>query len=162
MSDNVEEKQAIRFELNGEAIEVRTDPRRRLLDVLRDDCRLLSPKEACGEGECGACTVLVDGKAVLSCLVFAGSVEGCSVVTTEGLESNPDYQTLAEAFAMKDAVQCGYCTSGFLVSAHAHLSAGGSAKPASLLEAVEGNLCRCTGYVQILEAVSAAVEKRDK
>lgn len=162
MSDDREEKATIRFELNGEPTEVRTDPRRRLLDVLREDCRLPSPKEACGEGECGACTVLVDGKAVLSCLVFVGSVEGRSVVTTEGLELNPDFQALAEAFAMKDAVQCGYCTSGFLVSTHAHLASGGSAEPASLMEAVEGNLCRCTGYVQILEAVSAAVEKRDK
>ncbi|MBP7867850.1 MAG: (2Fe-2S)-binding protein [Acidobacteria bacterium] len=158
----MEDRRAIRFELNGEPAVIRTDPRRRLLDVLREDCRLLSPKEACGEGECGACTVLLDGKAVLSCLVLVGSVEGRSVVTTEGLESNPDFRALAEAFAMKDAVQCGYCTSGFLVSTHAHLSSGGSAEPASLLEAVEGNLCRCTGYIQVLEAVSAAVEKRDK
>ncbi len=157
-----DERRRINFCLNGKPVSAAVSPFRRLLDLLREDFGLLSPKEACGEGECGACTVLLDGQATLSCLVLAGSVEGRSVVTLEGLADSPSYQALEEAFAMKGAVQCGFCTPGFLVSAHACLEEGLSADTKEIRAALDGNLCRCTGYVQILEAVREAAAARDR
>ena len=155
-----DERRRISFCLNGKPVSATVSPFRRLLDLLREDFGLLSPKEACGEGECGACTVLLDGQATLSCLVLAGSVEDRAVVTLEGLADSPSYQALEEAFAMKGAVQCGFCTPGFLVSAHACLEEGLPADEKEVRAALDGNLCRCTGYVQILEAVREAAAAR--
>lgn len=144
------------FTLNGAPAHVEIDPLRRLLDVLREDLGLTAAKESCGEGECGACTVQVDGRAVLACLMPAVQVAGRDVWTLEGLASSGQLEALVAAFAEKDAVQCGFCTPGFIVAAHDYLAHGGAADPDAIRLGLDGNLCRCTGYVQIVEAVSAA------
>ena len=125
----------------------------RLLDVLREDCGLTGTKEGCGEGECGACTVLVNGEAVCSCLVPLAQVEGAEVVTIEGLgEDHP----LQRAFMDEVGAQCGICTPGMLMAARAYLDAGGGPDEDAIREAIAGNLCRCTGYTKIVEAIALA------
>jgi aerobic-type carbon monoxide dehydrogenase small subunit (CoxS/CutS family) len=140
----------MRFTLNGAAIEVEAHPLRRLLDVLREDLGLTGTKEGCGEGECGACTVLVDGAPVNACLVPLVQVDGTEVVTVEGLVGA---EGLRRAFVLEGAAQCGICTPGMLVAASV-LPAGAS--PAEIREHLAGNLCRCTGYGSIVRAVMAA------
>jgi aerobic-type carbon monoxide dehydrogenase small subunit (CoxS/CutS family) len=140
----------MRFTLNGAAIEVEAHPLRRLLDVLREDLGLTGTKEGCGEGECGACTVLVDGAPVNACLVPLVQVDGTEVVTVEGLVGA---EGLRRAFVLEGAAQCGICTPGMLVAASV-LPAGAS--PAEIREHLAGNLCRCTGYGSIVRAVVAA------
>jgi aerobic-type carbon monoxide dehydrogenase small subunit (CoxS/CutS family) len=152
----------IEFVLNGEAVSRETDPTRRLLDLLREDFHLTAAKESCGEGECGACTILVDGRAVLSCLMLAGQVAGRSVDTLEGLMGSGKLDLLAAAFGEKSAVQCGFCTPGFLVAAYDYLRRGGGADPDEIRLGLDGNICRCTGYSQIVEAVAAAARKTDR
>lgn len=146
-------KITVRFVLNGEPAEVLTDPFRRLIDLLRGEFKLTAVKEGCGEGECGACSVLLDGRSALSCLIVAGQVEGLSVETVEGLSRKEGFRRLQQAFAEKSAVQCGFCTPGFLSAAHDYLSHGGSGEWGEMRGELDGNICRCTGYVQILEAV---------
>lgn len=146
----------IEFHLNGTAVSTDTDPARRLLDVLREDFGLTAVKESCGEGECGACTVLVDGRAVLSCLMLAGQAAGRSVETLEGLAGDGRLERLISAFDEKSAVQCGFCTPGFLVAAYDYVSRGGSPDPERIRLGLDGNICRCTGYIQIIEAVAKA------
>jgi carbon-monoxide dehydrogenase small subunit len=148
----------IDFNLNGAAVSTETDPARRLLDVLREDFGLTATKESCGEGECGACTVLVDGRAMLSCLMLAGQAAGRSVETLEGLTREGRLERLIAAFSEKSAVQCGFCTPGFLVAAYDYVRRGGSPDPESIRLGLDGNICRCTGYVQIIEAVAKAAE----
>ncbi len=140
----------MRFTLNGAAIEVEAHPLRRLLDVLREDLGLTGTKEGCGEGECGACTVLVDGAPVNACLVPIVQVDGTEVVIVEGLAGA---DRLRRAFVLEGAAQCGICTPGMLVAASV-LPA--SASPAEIREHLAGNLCRCTGYGSIVRAVVAA------
>lgn len=140
----------MRFTLNGAAVEVETHPLRRLLDVLREELGLTGTKEGCGEGECGACTVLVDGAPVNACLVPVVQVDGADVVTIEGLAGAG---ALRHAFVLEGAAQCGICTPGMLVAAST-LSA--SASPGEIREHLAGNLCRCTGYASIVRAVLAA------
>lgn len=149
----------IEFRLNGTPVSTDTDPARRLLDVLREDFGLTAVKESCGEGECGACTVLVDGRAVLSCLMLAGQAAGRSVETLEGLARNGRLERLVAAFNEKSAVQCGFCTPGFMVAAYDYLRRDGSPDPESIRSGLDGNICRCTGYIQIIEAVAAAAGK---
>ena len=152
----------IEFKLNGADVSTDMDPARRLLDVLREDFGLTAAKESCGEGECGACTVLVDGRAVLSCLMLAGQAAGRSVETLEGLAREGRLERLISAFAEKSAVQCGFCTPGFLVAAYDYIRRGGSPDPDSIRLGLDGNICRCTGYIQIIEAVAkAAAAGRD-
>lgn len=148
----------IGFVLNGEPVRVDTDPSRRLLDVLREDFGLTAVKESCGEGECGACTVLVDGRSVLSCLMLAGQADGCAIDTVEGLARDGRLDRLTAAFAEKSAVQCGYCTPGFMVAAFDYVARGGGPDPEAIRLGLDGNICRCTGYIQIIEAVAAAAE----
>jgi aerobic-type carbon monoxide dehydrogenase small subunit (CoxS/CutS family) len=145
------------FLVNGEPAEVRLAPGARLIDVLRGPLGLLGTKEGCGNGECGACTVLLDGRAVVACLVPAAEAEGSAITTVEGL-SGPDgkLSVLQRAFVEQGGVQCGFCTPGMLMSAHALLEQNSQPTAAEIREALLGNLCRCTGYAQIVEAVQAA------
>jgi len=153
------EKARINFILNGEAVEVYADPSRSLLYLLREDFGLTGTKEGCGQGECGACTVLLDDLAVNSCLIPAGKIAGCSVVTIEALsrEGEPDF--VQKAFVKKGAVQCGFCTPGMVMSAHALLKENTDPSSEEVKMAISGNLCRCTGYKQIEEAIMLAAEQ---
>jgi carbon-monoxide dehydrogenase small subunit len=144
--------------VNGEPAEVAFAPHKTLLEVLREDLALTGTKHGCELGECGACAVLLDGKPVLSCLVFGVECEGADVVTVEGLARDGRLHPLQEAFADLGAAQCGYCTPGFLVTAKALLDRKPGATREEIKEALSGNLCRCTGYLQIYEAVEKAAE----
>ena len=149
----------LRFRLNGRPVEVDAPPGRRLLDLLREDLGLIGTKEGCGEGECGACTVLVDGKPRLSCLTLAIQVEGKEVLTVEGLAQSGKLHPLQEAFIETAGVQCGFCTPGFLMVAYALLLENPNPTKEEVREGLSGSLCRCTGYEQIVEAVLRAAEK---
>ncbi len=143
------------FTVNGLPVTVDVPGARRLLDVLREDLRMTGTKEGCGEGECGACSVLIDGDVVNSCLVAVGQVEGCAVLTVEGLERRGRLAPLQQAFIDHGAAQCGICTPGMLLAAHALLARTPSPSHDQVREAIAGNLCRCTGYTKIIEAVLA-------
>ena len=149
----------IRFAVNGREVSVETDAETRLLDVLREDLHLTGTKEGCGEGECGACTVLLDGLPVNSCLILAPQVEGRDVLTIEGLAEGSHLHPLQAAFVEQGAVQCGFCTPGFVLSAYALLRSNSSPTDEEILTALEGNLCRCTGYGKIVSAVRSAAER---
>jgi len=144
--------------VNGRRRRVRVPPMKRLLDVLREDCGLTGTKEGCGEGECGACTVLLDDAPVNSCLVPAVQAAGTRVLTVEGLARGPALSALQRAFVERGGTQCGICTPGILVTAHALLARAPGRVPGDeeVREALAGNLCRCTGYQRIVEAVQAA------
>ena len=141
------------FSVNDQKVEVSTEPTRTLLSVLRDDLKLKGAKEACGQGDCGACVVLLDGEAVNSCLVLAVQAEGSQVVTVEGLASNGQLHPLQKNFIENWAFQCGYCTAGMLISSYALLMDNPNPNPEEIRAAIAGNLCRCTGYHEIIEAV---------
>ena len=144
----------MRFTLNGTAVSLDVVGTRRLLDVLREELHLTGTKEGCGEGECGACSVLIDGEVVDSCLVAVGQVEGRNVVTVEGL-AGPDgkLSRLQQAFIEHGAAQCGICTPGMLLAAHVLLQRTLPPSADDVREGLAGNLCRCTGYTKIIEAV---------
>jgi carbon-monoxide dehydrogenase small subunit len=144
--------------VNGEERVVDVRPDATLVEALREGLGLTGTKVGCGHGECGACTVLLDGEPVNSCLVFAAQCAGRKVVTIEGLVENGDLDRIREAFIETGAVQCGYCTPGVAVSAAALLSSNPHPTRAEIVEAISGNLCRCTGYVKIIEAISRAAE----
>ncbi|MEA3355957.1 MAG: (2Fe-2S)-binding protein [Candidatus Bipolaricaulota bacterium] len=148
----------IRTVINGEPIQREVRVEDRLLDLLRNDLHLTGTKEGCGEGECGACTVLIDGKAVNSCLVLAPQVDGKEVLTIEGLAAGDALHPIQRAFVEKGAVQCGFCTPGFIMSTYALLRQNPSPSDEEIKSALEGNLCRCTGYTKILEAVHYAAK----
>jgi carbon-monoxide dehydrogenase small subunit len=154
-----------RFTVNETPVEVEVPGMRRLLDVLREDLALTGTKEGCGEGECGACSVLVDGLVVDACLVPVCQVDGAIVRTVEGLGTQqPDgsvsLDALQEAFLEAGGAQCGICTPGMLIAARAHLDAGGGSDEMSIREAIAGNLCRCTGYTKIIDAIRLAAGAR--
>ncbi|HAE41368.1 MAG TPA: (2Fe-2S)-binding protein [Clostridiales bacterium] len=149
----------VSFKLNGKNIVVETVPNKRLLDMLREDLDCTSVKEGCGEGECGACTVLINNEAVTSCTVLAPQVEGCEVLTVEGLGDADSLDKLQETFIQSGAVQCGFCTPGMLLSAKALLIKNPHPSTEDIKTAIEGNLCRCTGYKKIITAVENAVGK---
>ena len=148
------------FTVNGDAVEVEAPGMRRLLDVLREDLALTGTKEGCGEGECGACTVLIDGAPVDACLVPVCQVEGTRIATVEGLaEPSPEgfvLDPLQQAFLEAGGAQCGICTPGMLMAARAYLDDGGGPDEGAIREAIAGNLCRCTGYTKIVEAIAIA------
>ena len=148
--------------INGAVRALTVEPLARLLDVLREDLVLTGTKEGCGEGECGACAVLIDGQLVNSCLVPACQVAGASVVTVEGLSSLDGTLTpLQRCFVERGGAQCGICTPGMIVAGHCFLESGAEATDAAVREAIAGNLCRCTGYAKIVESiVRVAQEKR--
>ena len=144
----------IDFQVNGSPASVEVDPMRRLLDVLREELRLTGSKEGCGEGECGACTVLIDGRAVCSCLVPMVQVADTAICTIEGLGDDKRLHPLQQAFIDHGATQCGICTPGFLVTAAELLTRKSPVNRQTLREALAGNLCRCTGYQKIIEATA--------
>jgi carbon-monoxide dehydrogenase small subunit len=148
--------ESLTMRVNGEDVSIHIEPDALLLDVLRDQLALMGTKEACGQGECGACTVLLDGEPVTSCLVPALKAQGREVVTVEGLASGQELHPLQKAFIEHGAVQCGYCTPGMLMSAKALLDTNPHPTDQEIKEAISGNLCRCTGYVKIVEAIKAA------
>ena len=145
--------------VNGEPIELAFSPNKSLLEVLREDLGLTGTKHGCELGECGTCTVLVDGTPVLSCLALAISHRGQRIDTVEGMASGGRLHPLQEAFADLGAAQCGYCTPGFLMTAEALLKHNPRPTRAEITEALSGNLCRCTGYLQIFEAVERAASR---
>jgi carbon-monoxide dehydrogenase small subunit len=149
---------SLSFKVNGKSRRVTVPPMKRLLDVLRDECKLPGTKEGCGEGECGACTVLIDGRTVNSCLVPAVQADGATILTVEGLARGAKLTALQEAFVTMGGAQCGICTPGILLSAHELLrrSRGRVPSDPEVREALAGNLCRCTGYQKIVDAVRAA------
>jgi aerobic carbon-monoxide dehydrogenase small subunit len=148
------------FTVNGSPVEVEVTGMRRLLDVLREDLGLTGTKEGCGEGECGACSVLLDGAVVDACLVPVSQARGASVQTVEGLAPKESLGTLQQAFLETGGAQCGICTPGMLMAGEAFLESGASATDESIREAIAGNLCRCTGYTKIIEAIALAAERR--
>jgi carbon-monoxide dehydrogenase small subunit len=150
----------IRFQVNESEREVDTPPMKRLLDVLRYDLRLTGTKEGCGEGECGACSVIVDGEVINSCLVPVCQVRGAQILTVEGLASDGRLSPLQESFLECGGAQCGICTPGMLIAARALLDANARPSRDEIKEAIAGNLCRCTGYVKIIDAIEQAADRR--
>jgi carbon-monoxide dehydrogenase small subunit len=150
-----------RLTVNGRARAFRGHPFTRLIDVLREGFGLTGTKEGCGEGECGACTVLVDGQPVMSCLVPVCQVAGRRVETIEALGGPERLKPLQQALLEEGGAQCGICTPGMVMTAWAWVKGGGSARPAAIREALAGNLCRCTGYQHIVDAVARVVRERD-
>lgn len=146
----------ISFTVNGQPVTIAADPARRAVDLLREDLGLLGTKEGCGAGECGACAVLVDGSARLTCLMLAAQLEGRELITPEGLGSVESPHPIQAAFADHGAVQCGYCTPGMTVAAAELLARNPDPDRAEIRAAISGNLCRCTGYVKIVDAVVEA------
>ena len=151
---------AFHFTVNDTPVEVDVPGMRRLLDVLREELALTGTKEGCGEGECGACTVLLDGAPVDSCLVPICQVEGATVDTVEGLApATNTLDALQTAFLETGGAQCGICTPGMLMAGRAYLDAGGGPNDDAIREAIAGNLCRCTGYTKIVEAIARAASQ---
>ena len=146
----------IELTVNGEVRRAEADPWKRLLDLLREDLRLTGTKEGCGEGECGACTVLLDGEPVNSCSFLALQAQGRRIVTVEGLAENEELHPLQRQFLAEGGVQCGFCTPGMLISAKALLDRNAAPSEDEIRIALSGNLCRCTGYQGIVRAVQAA------
>lgn len=153
-------KRTSSFTLNGEQVTAEVEPWATLLEVIRDNFDLTGAKEGCGYGECGTCTVLMDGLAVTSCLVLAVQAEGRDIVTIEGLASRDgELHPLQKAFMQKGAIQCGFCTPGMILSAKALLDRNGNPTEEEIKKAVAGNICRCTGYVKVIEAIRSASRK---
>ncbi len=152
-------KQITVLNVNDAFYEVEVLPNRTLLEVLRDDLGLTGTKKGCDTGECGACTVIMDGKAVPSCLLLAVEAQGKRITTIEGLAQDTQLHPLQQSFIDHGAVQCGFCTAGIILSAKALLDKNPKPTEAEVREAIAGNLCRCTGYVKIVEAIMAASEK---
>lgn len=155
-------RQLISLRVNGDKSDVAVLPHHTLLEVLREDMGLTGTKHGCELGECGTCTVLIDGKPVLSCLALAIECEGQEIVTVEGLAKNGKLHPLQETFAELGAAQCGYCTPGFLCTAKALLDEKPKPSRDEIKEALAGNLCRCTGYLKIYEAVELAAQRLKK
>ncbi len=146
----------ITFQVNGVEREIESPPMKRLLDVLREDLRLTGTKEGCGEGECGACSVIVDGEVINSCLTPICQAQGARVLTAEGLSHGGRLDPLQQAFLECGAAQCGICTPGMLVSARYLLDANPHPTREQIKDAIAGNLCRCTGYIKIIDAIERA------
>jgi len=149
-------KQLLRCTVNGEAVEVLVQPYVNLLDALRENLGLTGPKEGCGTGDCGACSVTLDGRLVCSCLVLGAEADGREVRTVEGLGSGGELHPVQDAFVAAGAVQCGFCTPGLVVATVDLLARQPTPTDDEIHEALSGNLCRCTGYISIIEAVYAA------
>jgi carbon-monoxide dehydrogenase small subunit len=153
-------KREVRMKVNGEEVTGWVEPRRTLLDFLRDDLNLTGTKKGCDLGNCGACTVLMNGKPINSCLVLAVEVEGQEILTIEGLSEGITLHPIQEAFIEHGAVQCGYCTPGMILSAKTLLEENPHPTEQEVRIAIAGNLCRCTGYKKIVQAILSLVEKR--
>ncbi len=149
---------AISFKLNGKHMTVKCPPAYTLLEVLREQLQVTGPKEDCAKGECGACTVLMNGQPVCSCLVLVSQAQGADIITSEGLVKDGKPNPVQEAFVEEGAVQCGHCIPGMIVSASALLMRNPEPSPAEIKTALGGNLCRCTGYTKIIAAVQKAAK----
>ncbi len=149
----------VAFELNGKDVTVETKPNQTLVDLLRDELGVTSVKKGCEQGECGACTLMVDGVAVTSCIVLAPQVEGRKVTTLDGLEDDPLMEKLRAAYVENGAVQCGFCTPGMLISSYALLKVNPKPTQEEVKIGIEGNICRCTGYTKIIAAIHDAAER---
>jgi aerobic carbon-monoxide dehydrogenase small subunit len=152
------EKRKIRFTINGKACELEIKPWRTLLEVIREDLKLTGTKEGCGEGECGSCTVIMNGKTVNSCLVPAMEADNQEILTIEGLAHGDRLHPIQEAFVEHSGTQCGFCTPGIIMSAKALLDENPDPSMAEIREGISGNLCRCTGYTKIFESIDAAAK----
>jgi aerobic carbon-monoxide dehydrogenase small subunit len=152
----------IRMLVNGDPVEIDVPGMRRLLDVLREDLELTGTKEGCGEGECGACSVLLNGAVVDACLVPVSQAQGASVQTVEGLATSGNLHVLQQAFLETGGAQCGICTPGMLMAGQAFLASGMEATDERIREAIAGNLCRCTGYTKIIDAIALASERSSR
>ncbi len=148
----------LRLTLNGEPVAVEVDPCTRLIDLLRDKLNAKSVKEGCGEGECGACTVLLDGEPAYACLVLAAQADGSRITTVEGLSKDGELHPVQRAFAETGAVQCGFCTPGFIIATVALLDRNPRPSNDEIRDALAGHLCRCTGYRKIMDAVHRAAD----
>ncbi len=146
-------KQIIELNINGQICEVIAAPNDLLIDVLRDKLELIGVKKGCGQGDCGTCTVLIDGRPKLSCITLAMSCQGKEIVTIEGVEKDGELHPIQESFIKHGAVQCGFCTPGMIMSSKALLDENPDPSPEEIKKALSGNLCRCTGYKKIIEAV---------
>ncbi|ERK29108.1 (2Fe-2S)-binding protein [Clostridium intestinale] len=151
----------IKFNLNNKEVSIESNPLRRLLDVLREDFKLIAPKEGCGQGECGACSVIIDGNLINSCCVPLGNVNGTKVITIEGLVDTKEFNILKEAYEDAGAVQCGFCTPGMIMASYALLTKNSTPNEDEIREGISGNLCRCTGYDKIIEAIKLASKRGD-
>lgn len=149
----------ITLTVNKKNICMDIDPTKRLIDFLRDDLNLTGVKEGCSEGECGACTIILDGEAVTSCTILAGQVDGCEIITIEGLEQDGELDIIQKSFIENGAIQCGFCTPGMILSCKALLLKIKNPTEDEIKRAIEGNLCRCTGYNKIVKAIKDIVEK---
>ena len=138
---------------NGQLIQKKVDGTKRLIDFLREDLKLTGVKEGCGEGECDACTILLNGKAVTACSVFTGQTNDSEIITIEGLEKNGELDLIQKAFINNGAIQCGFCSPGMILSCKALLLKNPNPSDDEIKKAIEGNLCRCTGYQSIIEAI---------
>lgn len=154
-------KVKVNFKVNGKNVTVEVKPNERLLDTLRERLKLTGVKEGCGIGECGACTIILNGDAVSSCLILTGQVEGCEILTIEGLETDGKLNDLQEAFIDHQAVQCGFCTPGMIMSAQALINKKPHPTREEIKTALDGNICRCTGYQQIVDAVESVSKKNE-
>lgn len=153
-------KGIFKLHVNGEKLEVLTEVNKTLLEVLREDLGLTGTKRGCDLGACGACTVLIDGRPHLSCLTLAAAVQGKKIMTIEGLAQEGELHSIQKAFVEKGAIQCGFCTPGMILTAKAFLDEHPHPSEREVKRAISGNLCRCTGYVKILEAILSGQENR--
>lgn len=151
-------KKLVKFAVNGEAHELEVDPSRNLLEVLREDIGLTGTKYGCGEGDCGACTVLMDGRPVNSCLILIGKVDGKEIMTIEALAKGNELHSIQKAFIDYGAIQCGYCTPGMILSTKSILDNNPSPSDEEIKKGISGNLCRCTGYQKIFEAIQSLTD----
>lgn len=149
----------LKFKVNDKEYSLDIEPNLRLIDILRDKINLTGTKEGCGEGECGACTVIMDGLAVDSCLVLASQIRGKEILTIEGLSEDGELSVLQKSFIERSAVQCGYCSPGMLMSAKALLMRNDSPSESEIREALAGNICRCGGYKNVVRAVQSSIGK---
>lgn len=149
------EKRLIKLSVNGEPHEIGVKPNDTLLEVLRDQIGLIGTKEGCGVGECGACTVLMEGKPVLSCIILAMDADGSHITTIEGISTGEELDPLQKSFIQHGAVQCGFCTPGMILTAKELLDSIKNPSMEQIKDAISGNLCRCTGYTKIIEAIQA-------
>ncbi|MGM0436322.1 MAG: (2Fe-2S)-binding protein [Bacillota bacterium] len=147
------------FTLNGKAVSLDIEPSKRFLDVLRNDLNLKGPKEGCGEGECGACAVLIDGNIVNTCILPLANVEGKTVTTIEGFSKTQKYEVIKEAFKDEGGVQCGFCTPGMIIATESLLNKNPNPSDDAIRIGLSGNLCRCTGYELIIKAVKLAAKR---
>ncbi|HHX30792.1 MAG TPA: (2Fe-2S)-binding protein [Clostridiaceae bacterium] len=157
--ESQERRIVLSLTVNGKPVVEEVDPTMLLLHFLRDKLKLFGAKEACGEGECGACTIILNGEAVTSCLVLAAEAQGAEIVTVEGLSKDGELSILQQEFVFEDALQCGFCTPGMLMSARALIDRHPDPTDEEIMEGMGGNLCRCTGYHQIFDAVKRAAKR---